>query len=499
MTFKPSEAQQAFYDCVENESCSVILEAVAGSGKTTTLIHGLHLMKGRVFLGAYNKTMADELKEKIGRKDGVFIATFHSAGFAALRRRFDGIRVDGDKVIKIARGIADKHDRDDLRELAPIVSRLVSMAKNIGIGALKDVPDTMRTWMNMAEHFGLDQGLPEDEEGERKAIMFAQRVLAMSNHDTAVCDFDDMVYLALYKNCRMYTHDYVLVDEAQDTNPVRLELATRMLARNGRMFAVGDRYQAIYGFSGALSNALELIEERFNAKVLPLSTTYRCPKAVVEQAQEIVPHIVAHESAPEGSYTSIPDTEVVDAIRMFKPSHTGILCRYNKQLVQFAFKLLREDVPCYIEGRAIGVGLLKKWKITSIRAFKAKLLDYQEKEIAKALEADKEEVADRIEDECETLLACIDRALEKDLTHMTELRSMITDLFNSKTGYCLSSVHRSKGLEWDHVFILYRDELMPAKFARKDWQLQQEHNLEYVALTRSKKDLIDVYTAPEED
>ena len=122
MAFTPSPAQQAFYDFVENERGSAILEAVAGAGKTTTLVQGLDRMRGRVFLGAYNKTMAEELKEKVGRGDGVFIATFHSAGFSALRKRYGNVQVDGDKVYKIAKGIAAAKEREDLKEIAPVVS-----------------------------------------------------------------------------------------------------------------------------------------------------------------------------------------------------------------------------------------------------------------------------------------------------------------------------------------------------------------------------------------
>jgi len=49
-------------------------------------------------------------------------------------------------------------------------------------------------------------------------------------------------------------------------------------------------------------------------------------------------------------------------------------------------------------------------------------------------------------------------------------------------------VHKAKGLEWLRVFILDRDR-MPSRWARRDWQVQQEENLIYVAYTRAKEEL----------
>ena len=60
-TFKPSVQQANFFEWVVKGSGSCVIEAVAGSGKTTTIIEGLKLMKGDVFFGAYNKNIADEI------------------------------------------------------------------------------------------------------------------------------------------------------------------------------------------------------------------------------------------------------------------------------------------------------------------------------------------------------------------------------------------------------------------------------------------------------
>jgi superfamily I DNA/RNA helicase len=65
----------------------------------------------------------------------------------------------------------------------------------------------------------------------------------------------------------------------------------------------------------------------------------------------------------------------------------------------------------------------------------------------------------------------------------------INVIFTDKLeGIILSTIHKSKGLEADRVFIARPDKL-PLK-VKKAWQAKQEKNLEYVAITRAKNELI---------
>jgi DNA helicase II / ATP-dependent DNA helicase PcrA len=71
-----------------------------------------------------------------------------------------------------------------------------------------------------------------------------------------------------------------------------------------------------------------------------------------------------------------------------------------------------------------------------------------------------------------------------------DLCRKIDALFNSEQpDMTLSTVHKAKGLEADRIFLLNPDE-MPLKWPNQQaWELQQEHNLKYVALTRAKGEL----------
>lgn len=495
--FIPSEQQQAVFDFVEHGTGNGILIAVAGAGKTTTMVEVAKRVQGRTFIGAYNTKMAKELKEKIAGLKGVFASTFHSAGFTALRRAYEErfkLEVNGNKVSDILDALVENDPT--IEDYATTIGKVVSMAKQRGFYVKNCVPNpTAANWEDMAYHYDLLDGLPEGADLARM-IKGADWVLRKSSSDLDVIDFDDMVYMPLLKDCKFWTYDLVIIDEAQDTNPTRREMAARMMWRKSRLIAVGDPHQAIFGFTGADNDSLEQIKARFKCATMHLTNSFRCPKRVVAEARKLVSHITSTEDAPDGEYVRLTYT---DALPHFKAGE-AILCRYNKPLVELCFALIRDGKAAKIEGRNIGEGLLKlagRWKIKQLDALENRLDDYLTKEVAKALAKTQEDRADRITDQVETLKALIDRARGQGMTTIAELKAMVEGMFGDdvsadRNSIVLCSAHKSKGLEWDTVYILDRDSYMPSQFATQRWQLEQEVNLEYVAITRAKRRLVDV-------
>lgn len=490
-----SPFQEAVFDFVVRGRGNAVVEAVAGSGKTTTIVESVRRMRGFIFLGAYNTKMGKELAERTAGMPNVTASTFHSIGFKALRfhdRNF-ALTLDERKVINIAQSIAD-NGRADLEALVSPVARIVSMAKQRGFGPLVNMAD-IRAWEDMIFHFSFEEDLPEDID-LFKVIKFAQVVLNKSNQDLNVIDYDDMIYLPLQRNLRTLQFDWVLIDEAQDTNPTRRALAKKLLKPTGRLIAVGDRHQAIFGFTGADNDSLDQIARDFKAIKLPLSITYRCPKAIVAHAQNWVNHIQSADTAPNGVLSSMDYGQVSETVKI----GDAILCRYNKYLVNLCFKLIRAGVPAKMEGRSIGEGLVAlagRWKVKTLDALDKRLDAYQDRETAKWKAKDKLDKIDQLNDRIDTLRALMDRAREQTIFDVDGLKTMILGLFEDSVGsrkpcVVLSSVHRSKGLEWNRVFLLGRDEFMPSKMARSDWAMEQEINLIYVAVTRAKQELVEV-------
>lgn len=495
--FIPSPQQSQFFDWVKNSSGNAFVEAVAGSGKTTTLIEAVALMKGSVAFAAYNKKIADEIKQRVAAKSNshpglaerVRAGTFHSFGFQAWRRVFPKVKMD-------ARGKSNKMIEENFvpDNVSGFVIKLVSLAKQSGAMLLWNVNDH-KAWYDIVERHDLDHDL-ENQDETKEGIEAAIKCIEWAKKTGGnIIDFDDMIWLPAISNIRFFENDWVLVDEAQDTNPVRRILARKMVKNSGRVVFVGDRHQAIYGFTGADNDAVDQIIKSFGAKQLPLTVTYRCPKTVVKQAQGYVSHIVAHETAPEGKVSDISsETFEKEMIKTKKLSaNDAILCRNTKPLVGLTFKLLRAGIACHIEGRDVGQGLIslvKKYKVKKIDVLVEKLNDFADKQVAKLTAKGKETQAEAIRDRVDTVIA-----ISEGLKTTDELIAKISSMFQDDEGQTiktltLSTVHKSKGREWDRVFIFEKSQHMPSKWARQLWQKEQEKNLIYVAITRAKSELV---------
>ncbi|MGC0389385.1 UvrD-helicase domain-containing protein [Bradyrhizobium sp. USDA 241] len=501
--FVPSPQQAAFMDEARNGVSSVVLIAVAGAGKSTTIVHSVSGMRGSSIILAFGKKIAEEMKGKL-KKLGIDwkkaeASTCHAIALRNYRKAFPGVRIDDEKVGRITADWVDINKID--ASLAPhvsVVCQLVALAKQSGLGIAGQghIEDTS-IWEDIAEHFDL---LDEDAI-QKKAddlIELAIEVLKESNKNPEVIDFNDMIYLPLLYQIRFWQYDNVIIDEAQDTNTVRRLLARAIMKPNGRLFAVGDPHQAIFGFTGADNDSLEIIKQEFGCKEMPLTVTYRCPKKVVEFAQTWVNHIQAHPSVPQGSI-SMETFEQMVQTRDRLDGDAAILCRNTRPLVTSAFALIREKIPCRIEGRDIGEALKKlatRWKsISTIPELEEKLEDWLEKEKQRWLPKKKMSKVQEAEDKFETLKVIMDACMEDERDLIIHVVTYIDRIFSDNvTGILtLSTIHRAKGREWKRVFWLDRLNTCPSKYASMPWEREQEINLQYVAATRAMSELIDLF------
>jgi DNA helicase-2/ATP-dependent DNA helicase PcrA len=510
---KWSPQQEGFLEWCKNGTGSCVLIAVAGAGKTTVLLAAGEAMQGGIAYVAYNKDIVTETKAKLAERGidwkKMQAGTAHSFGFSALRKQLGDVKVEGYKVSNILDGLfltrADDMSVPEfnrLKELEPFkanIQQLVSLAKQgiFGVGNSDHEDDS--AWYALADHHDIFDD--EDRPPVERIVHLAQQVLQWSNAQDDVIDFDDMIYLPLLYRAPFWKFDVVMVDEAQDTNRARRALVRAMVKRGGRVIAVGDPHQAIYGFTGADSDALELIKQDFNAIELPLTVSYRCPQNVVKFAQQWVSHIQAAPTAPEGTVAAVTMEDFLK--RNDLTAGSAVLSRTNAPNVELAFQLIRQRIPCRIEGRDIAKSIVKmmtRWKIKTIDQLQKKMALHLEKETTKLLAAKKEVQLARLQDTIETINVVIDECRKAKEYTIDEAVTRINNLFGEdvKNVLVLSSIHKSKGREWETVFWLDRQGTCPSKWARQKWQQEQEKNLQYVAATRAKSNLIDIIVPPKE-
>lgn len=491
--FVPSEQQKIFFDWITLGTGSCVLEAVAGSGKTTTLIEALKLMRGSIFFGAFSKDIATEIAARCGARMGLDVSTMHAAGFKAWRRAAKFVKVDSNKCRDIFRGMTMR--QFDYGRLETPVLALVSYAKQsaVGIDETRSQEDNA-TWMNLITHFNIET-FDEERGTDNTAtvIMLAKQLFVKSyEQNIKIIDFDDMIFAPLFHGVKFDKYDWVLIDEAQDTNAVRRLLALALLKDGGRLVAVGDRHQAIFGFTGADADALDLIGKAVNATYLPLTTTFRCPKAVVAYAQTWVSHIACHESAQAGIVREALLENLFAEVKV----GDAILCRFNAPLIQNVYALIAKGIPARVEGKEIGAGLKQlanRWKVKNIDGLLAHLDAYEEREVKKFTDKEQPKRAADVSDKVECLRVIINRVILKGTVTAPPQRAVcdeIDEIFGgdaSKPVVLLSSIHKSKGREWKKVVWLQAG---ASGFARMPWELAQEDNLNYVAATRSMFELV---------
>lgn len=494
-------AHQAIFDHVQNKTAgNAVISAVAGAGKTTTLVRMLGLIPAsqRVVFLAFGKKNALDLKDRV--PPHVKTQTLNSLGHGAYMAwmRVNGLDpsklvLDGDKVHKLAKAMCEAADA---KHMIGAVTKLTRFAKTVGMQPRTTdtvkflVTDTRTEWEALIDHHDLEVPARdgEDEDVVRDAwIGLCRKVLHASFAERMTIDFDDQLYMSVLLNAKVSRYDWVFVDEAQDLNALQHELVARAIAPyTGRMVAVGDERQCIFGFRGVVNDSLGVLSKRFNCAQLPLHVSYRCPKAVVAKAQEFVGHIQAHESAPEGELDDreLPLWKHANSIK----AGDWIICRFSAPLVQARMWLLKRGVPAAILGDDIGAALLalvEKLKPRGLQDLTNRLAQWEAKQVERAMKKDNTHLANRARDRADCL-----RIFMEGVTDLSGLESVIRTSFTDAPGtrVTLSTVHKAKGAEADTVYVVDLG-AVPAN-VKKDWQLEQETNIAYVSVTRAKKKLV---------
>lgn len=481
----PSSYQQAIYNFVQNGTGSAYVDAKAGSGKTTTIVHAASLLPSNektLFL-AFNKKIATELKTRL--PSYIESATFHALGFKAWRAFRSSTNVDADKMKKLSYELR-KHPK--FKFFVTESCNIVSKMKAVGYGVLTE--DSYDIIDQIVDYFDID--LPDDEKSidtcYEGALWLLNESVNAALKDYSSIDFDDMIYMPLYSDLAFPKYDNIFCDETQDVNGIQILMLKKALKDGGRLFAVGDVRQSIYGFRGADSDAIQKIKEEFNCKEFPLNYCYRCGKNIIKVAQTIVSDIEAPDNAIDG--------EVLRGVDIKKATFSNkdvILCRNTRPLIDFAYYLIGKGIGCYVLGRDFGKALndlIMKMKAADFDDLYVKLETYERKMVIRYMAKLKEDQAAALKDRVQCIYAIMGNIPDANRS-ISGLMQSINTMFSDENGdlLTLSTVHRSKGLEWDRVAI-YQDELMPSKFARQEWQKKQEQNLRYVAYTRAKKSLV---------
>lgn len=491
--YEPSQYQKAIFDYIQHEKGNLVVEAAAGSGKTYTLVKALSLIPQdkRVLMTAFNKDIVKELTKKVKEFPNVEVRTLHGLGMILTTRGLGigGMKPEGYKYTQLI-----YNHWQDLTKTN--INKLSRNARKSFVENTKKLVDFGRFYLATTRSEMIELMIKYDIPCVADEVDVALKVMAIGGKNLDSIDYTDMIWMPHIYDLHLQEceYDFIMVDECQDLNVAERNLVLRCLKEGGRLIAVGDSNQCIYGFSGSDPDSFRAIQSIPNTVSMPLSISYRCPESVVKFAQNLVPSIEAKQGAEEGV---ILDCVSLDDV------HDGdmVLCRNNAPLLQVYCKLLEQGKRAYIRGSDVGknlqnivIGTHKDYLYTNLKRDGVFIRLYEDLFNSRKAIMERYGISQEDAMKHETIQAKLDmiRALEvlgADLTTTEELTKKIEDIFpkNDKgEGIMLSTVHKAKGLEADNVFIACAS-LMPSKSALDEWQVQQERNLMYVAYTRAKK------------
>jgi AAA domain/UvrD-like helicase C-terminal domain len=268
-------AEQADIIAACQSGGNLVIEAGAGTGKTSTLKMAASVMGRRGLYIAFNRAIARDAARSFPKN--VSCSTAHSLAFRAVghayKARLDGPRLparQAAELLGISEPLALGERRVDPAQLARLATETVAKFCRTA--------DREITRQHVPEVNGIDGA--------------AAAALADVVHPLAVAAWDDLTKvdgkLRFTHDCYLkmwaltdpkLSADYILFDEAQDADPL---IASVVQGQDAQLIAVGDTQQAIYEWRGAV-NAIETWPARTR---LLLTQSWRFGPAVADEANK---------------------------------------------------------------------------------------------------------------------------------------------------------------------------------------------------------------------
>lgn len=472
-SFPPTEEQWRIISAALTLPDSILINALAGAAKTTTLeLLAAALPVEPTLCLAFNKRIEVEMTK---RMPGHFqCRTLNSLGHRVWAQA-TGKRLvlNKDKTTELLRLATDDLSREEkkaFREVWSDVRRAISTAKLSGY--IPDGTHSHAKRLIQAEDF---YAYLDEEVADWQHIIDAVLIRSIELSYEGTIDFDDQIYMPTLFGGPFPKFPRVIIDEAQDLSALNHEMLRKLVTK--RLIAVGDPWQSIYGFRGAVSNGMARLQQQYSMHEMTLSVSFRCPRAGVLRAHSRVPHMRWAPGAKEGRVEHLPEWSSKEI-----PDNAAILCRNNAPLFSLALALLRSGRGCQLVGSDLGPSLLRTLKklgdpdLTQEQTHVA-INRWEAERLAKS--RSKAAIADKAE--CLHVFAAFGDTLGAAIAYAEHL-------FSASGPIQLLSGHKAKGLEWDVVFHLdpWR---VPSKFAESPEDREQELNVRYVIETRFKDTL----------
>jgi F-box protein 18 (helicase) len=486
----PTKEQQAILDGFLNQSNNMKVLALAGTGKTSTLLELVETNPNTSFLYlSFNTVIRQEVELKAKARDLHNLKVKTQNGWALELARGAGLNcrdIKGYMSVKdtISRLRLTGNDRYLAYPAFQIMTRFaISKDDSITLRHVpKDVQDRIYTNIRRFSNMNEQAALAETDRRVKKAVSIAQQLFASFNFNSDVMLHDIYVKLVqLHYNQIDIAEDVVLLDEAQDINPVFADIFSKTTSRQ---IAVGDSNQAIYQFRGAQDFLSEMPAE----SVFTLTQSFRFLPEIADKANLLLQHMT--------------DLRLKGFDGVEEEDTSAILCRTNMGCLMEAVASMESEISFRLEGGIDNEGFRMIEDIVAL--YEGNVHDVRHpdlKGIRTFHDFQKELEEDLLNNEWKTSLRVIDRmgGFEEAVSTIRKIKE--TQRSVPKNAKVITTMHKSKGKEWnsvriaddaENVFYSSSVDSLGRKsriaIAFKDAPVM-EKNLFYVAVTRAKRNL----------
>lgn len=542
MGFKPSTYQQDILDFfLNNPQSNMLVNALAGSGKSTTACMLSEHSKTSDLYIAFNASVVEEFKKKI-KNPKTKVMTMHSLAYSIMLYNVEQESKDSGEKPK---GFGSQRSKrtvnlDNFKphkildeEITKRYGRYIEFAKrgflkdnyvnlyNLCRLTLTDMSSNKDVSRLIDDHvlflyYG-DEGYSAPDISEITSTLKILDTKSRQQFETqGVIDFTDMLWITFnklkYDNWEvpywaLYTNIYC--DEVQDFSNIQLNFLKFIKRAKGRYVFIGDFHQAIYNFAGANAQAFNQIPKMFApVETFDLPICYRCAKSHLSRVnREYGIPILPRDDAPMGFVKTIDKNKISE----YAKAGDMVISRKNKWIAEVVLDLARNGTPIFIEDKEMvgaikrqilsskctSVGTLEKFLQKVISNYNKKLFEIVSKNVR---EGGHEE--ERLEAVAETnskidntsfLLEILEGYLENHTSSdsVSKFSDFVDKLLNTTPSpdcVRLCSIHKAKGLEATNVFVL-NEAKINFDFRNSKEQNVQEKNLSYIATTRAKEGL----------